>query len=92
MKTLKLSQDQILEALTEYYAGQYEFGKFSSKADIFGNPGKDLRVVVVIGTEKEIDNVLDIDLNQLDETLPIEEIPEWADAARWIKEKDKQRS
>lgn len=47
--TLKYSEDDILEIVTEYMAEKHKFGEYHSKSMIFGIPGKDLRLVAIIG-------------------------------------------
>ena len=79
IKTFKLSQDQILEIITEHLAEQNQYGTFCSKAQLYGELGNDLRLLVVIGNEEEFDNVDKVNMDKLDETIPLEKIPEWAE-------------
>ena len=62
---IKYNEDDILEIVTEYLSKEYGFEEFNSRAQLFGTPGKDIRVVAVIGDLKD-DSVNDVDLNEID--------------------------
>lgn len=57
-----------MEIITEYMAEKHGFGAFYARAMVFGTPGKDLRVVAVVGESEDI-SVKDVDLNKVDEEL-----------------------
>ena len=78
MEYLKLNQDQILEVITEYYAEQLEYETFSSKIELFGLPGQDLRAVVVFGSLDELDEVNEVNMEDVEHTAKEDEVPEWA--------------
>ncbi|XEC96693.1 hypothetical protein AB6A23_09235 [Paenibacillus tarimensis] len=61
----KYNEDDILEILTEYLAENMGFETFGSKAMIIGTPGKDLRLIAVIG-ELDDESVDEVDLLELD--------------------------
>lgn len=62
---IKYNQDDILELLTESLAEKHGFGTFTSKAVLLGVPGRDIRLVAVIG-ELDDDELLRINLSELD--------------------------
>ncbi len=63
--TLKYSEDDILEIVTEYMAEKYKFGEYRSKSMIFGTPGKDLRLVATIG-DLDDESIRDKNLEEVD--------------------------
>lgn len=67
-KLFKYSEDDILEILIEHLAQQNSYGTFNSKAKLIGKPGKDLRLIAVIGNMDDFD-INKIDLDNLDEKL-----------------------
>lgn len=67
-KTFKFNEDDILEILTEYLAEESGFGTFHSKAILLGTPGKDLRLISVIG-DLEDDDISELDLEDIDNKI-----------------------
>ena len=62
---IKYNEDDILEILTEYLAKEYGFKVFNSKAKLLGSPGKDIRLVAVIGDLAD-NSVENVNLNEID--------------------------
>jgi hypothetical protein len=77
-KIFKFNQDDILEILLEHLGEENDFDMYQSSGMLLGTPGKDLRLIVVIGDiddtginklnleeiEKEVDyNGPHVDLN-----------------------------
>lgn len=69
VKYFKYNQDDILEILTEYIAKEHGYGTFYSKAELIGSVGKDLRLVMAVGTLDEDESVEKVDLEQLDKNM-----------------------
>ncbi|MGM0885261.1 MAG: hypothetical protein ACQEXQ_29990 [Bacillota bacterium] len=67
-KTFKFNEDDILEILTEYLAEESGFGTFQSRAILLGTPGKDLRLISVIG-DLEDDDISKLDLEDIDNKI-----------------------
>jgi hypothetical protein len=67
-KIFKYNQDDILEILTEYLAEENGFDTFQSKAILMGSPGKDLRLIAVIG-DLDDDDISNLDLEELDKEI-----------------------
>lgn len=62
---LKYNEDDILEILTEFIAEQNGFGEFNARAVILGTPGKDLRMIAIIG-ELEDEGIKNENLDAID--------------------------
>lgn len=69
VKYFKYSQDDIIEILTEYIAKEHGYGTFYSKAELKGSVGKDLRLLMAVGTLDEDERVENVDLEQLDKNM-----------------------
>ncbi|QOR65954.1 hypothetical protein IM538_19445 [Cytobacillus suaedae] len=67
-KVYKYNQDDILEILTEHLAEEGGFETFQSKAIFLGTPGKDLRLITVVG-ELDDDDINEIDLDEIDKSM-----------------------
>lgn len=48
-KIFKFNQDDILEILLEHLGEETKFGTYQSSGMLLGTPGKDLRLIAVIG-------------------------------------------
>lgn len=48
-KIFKFNQDDILEILLEHLGEETEFGTYQSSGMLIGTPGKDLRLIAIIG-------------------------------------------
>ncbi len=64
----KYNEDAILEILSEYLADANGFDTFSSRSILFGAPGKDLRLISVIG-ELGDNELLHLDFQELDRQM-----------------------
>jgi hypothetical protein len=67
-KVFKYNEDDILEILLECLAKENEFELYSSKGLLLGTPGKDLRLVAVVG-ELEDESVDVLDLDEIDRNM-----------------------
>lgn len=67
-KVFKYNEDDILEILSEHLAGANGFDTFNSFSILYGEPGKDLRLISVIGdlNDHEIDR---LDLQEIDRQM-----------------------
>jgi hypothetical protein len=65
-KIFKLNEDDILEIISEQLAEEAGFGEFSSRTQLFGAVGKDLRIVSVIDSDNS-KLLKDIDMKEIDE-------------------------
>jgi len=64
----KYNEDDLLEILTEHLAKENDFGEFCARAVIVGTPGKDLRMIAIIG-DSEDDSIRSENLEELDEKM-----------------------
>ena len=64
-KIFKYNEDDILEILTEYLAEKVKVEEFHARAIIKGMPGKDLRIVAVVGDAAD-NSIEEVDLNIID--------------------------
>lgn len=64
----KYNENDILEIITEYLAEKSGYKTFNSKAIFLGSPGKDLRLITIVGSleDREIDK---INIDSLDEKM-----------------------
>lgn len=55
----KYNENDILEILTEYLAEKSGYKTFNSKAIFLGTPGKDLRLITIVGSleDRAIDKI-----------------------------------
>lgn len=67
-KVFKYNEDDMLEILSEYLADANGFDTFSSRSILFGAPGKDLRLISVIG-ELGDNEILNLDFQELDRQM-----------------------
>jgi len=67
-KIFKYNEDDILEILSEYLAGENGFNTFQSRTLLLGTPGKDLRLIAVVG-ELEDDDITNLDLEDIDKEM-----------------------
>lgn len=67
-KIFKLNEDDILDIVTEYLAGEYSYDTYQSMALITGDPGENLRVVAVIG-DFDDEEMNQLDLEKLDQKI-----------------------
>jgi hypothetical protein len=67
-KIFKVSEDDIIEILTDHFAEEYGFETYQSVTLIKGTPEEDLRLIAVIGDydDNEMD---DLDLDKLDQKM-----------------------
>ncbi|MED4455722.1 hypothetical protein [Metabacillus fastidiosus] len=64
-KIFKYNEDDILEILSEYLAEETGFDTYQSTAILLGTPGKDLRLIAVIGSEDD-DDITKLNLEDID--------------------------
>ncbi|MGF9977303.1 hypothetical protein [Viridibacillus arvi] len=64
-KIFKYNEDDILEILSEYLSEENGFDTFYSRSIILGTPGKDLRLVAVIGDLDDI-NIAKLNLEEIE--------------------------
>ncbi|MED4462073.1 hypothetical protein [Metabacillus fastidiosus] len=64
-KIFKYNEDDILEILSEYLAEETRFDTYQSTAILLGTPGKDLRLIAVIGSEDD-DDITKLNLEDID--------------------------
>ena len=57
-----------MEILSEYLAGENGFNTFQSRTLVLGTPGKDLRLIAVVG-ELEDDDITNLDLEDIDKEM-----------------------
>ncbi|CAM5222315.1 hypothetical protein UACE39S_03404 [Ureibacillus acetophenoni] len=67
-KLFKYNEDGILEILSENLAVENGFNTFQSKTLLLGIPGKDLRLIAVVG-ELEDDDIMNLDLEDIDKQM-----------------------
>lgn len=67
-KIFKYNEDDILEILSEYLAVENGFNTFQSRTLLLGTPGKDLRLIAVVG-ELEDDDIMNLDLEEIDKKM-----------------------
>jgi hypothetical protein len=68
IKVFKYNEDDILEVLLEYLAEKNGFNLYSSKGILLGLPGKDLRLIAVLG-DLEDETVDYFDLDEADQSM-----------------------
>ena len=64
----KYNEDDLLEILTEHLAKENGFGEFCARAVIVGTPGKDLRMIAIIG-DSEDDSIKSKNLEEIDKKM-----------------------
>ncbi|MGG3799646.1 hypothetical protein [Metabacillus fastidiosus] len=64
-KIFKYNEDDILEILSEYLAEETGFDTYQSTAILLGTPGKDLRLIAVVGSEDD-DDITKLNLEDID--------------------------
>ncbi|MED4402204.1 hypothetical protein [Metabacillus fastidiosus] len=64
-KIFKYNEDDILEILSEYLAEETRFDTYQSTAILLGTPGKDLRLIAVVGSEDD-DDITKLNLEDID--------------------------
>ncbi|MWC28800.1 hypothetical protein [Paenibacillus sp. MMS18-CY102] len=69
IKCIKYNQDDILEILTEFLAKKMGLGTFYSKALLLGTPGKDLRLLAVLGELDDDEKIESVNLDELDKNM-----------------------
>lgn len=67
-KIFKYNEDDIIEILSEYLGDKTEFDTYQSKAMLLGTPGKDLRLIAVIG-DLDDDDIAKLNLEDIDNEM-----------------------
>ncbi|MEY9975195.1 hypothetical protein [Lysinibacillus sp. RC79] len=67
-KIFKYNEDDILEILSEYLGDETGFDTYQSTAMLLGTPGKDLRLVAVIGNGDD-DDITKLNLEDIDNEI-----------------------
>jgi len=67
-KIFKYNEDDILEILSEYLGDETGFDTYQSTAMLLGTPGKDLRLIAVIGNGID-DDITKLNLEEIDNEI-----------------------
>ncbi|TQR27709.1 hypothetical protein C7Y47_22865 [Lysinibacillus sphaericus] len=67
-KIFKYNEDDILEILSEYLGDETGFDSYQSTAILLGTPGKDLRLIAVIGNGDD-DDITKLNLEDIDNEM-----------------------